>query len=239
MTDPTLVAAHLKSQQTANPGVILLAAQYYNYQQYKTNAYTNGDVTVSNDRIYDVTGRNPYETKTAFAVAPMEYHLRGNAFAFKLQSNMVYTNTALTLSTVEIDFGNGQGYQAVSLNTVKNVSYTSGGVKELKVKFVYSGGPTLYNHARLYVDYIPSTTQGRFNGSGAYTLARSEQNGEKVLVIESIVLSNNNGEKIYEQTFKGVTKSTSIDASRFGKGIYFLKISSAGYTETHRIIINK
>ena len=48
---------------------------------------------------------------------------------------MIYTNTGFTLNTVEIDFGNGQGYQAVSLNTVKNVSYTSGGEKEMKVKF--------------------------------------------------------------------------------------------------------
>jgi pimeloyl-ACP methyl ester carboxylesterase len=90
-------------------------------------------------------------------------------FDFKLQSNMIYTNTGFTLNTVEIDFGNGQGYQAVSLNTVKNVSYTSGGEKEMKVKFVYSGGPTLYSHARLYVDYTPPLAQYRFKSSDTST----------------------------------------------------------------------
>jgi len=73
MASPTSTFANLKTQQNASPGVVLLAALYYPYQQYKANAYTNGDVTVSNDRIYDVSGRNPYDTKTAFAVAPMEY----------------------------------------------------------------------------------------------------------------------------------------------------------------------
>ena len=77
MTDPSTVFANLNSQQAANPTAILLAAQYFTYQQFKTTAYTGGDVTVVNDRIYDVAGRNPYETKTAFAVAPMKYNLQG------------------------------------------------------------------------------------------------------------------------------------------------------------------
>lgn len=154
MTAPDAVYSHFDSQQAANPGVILLAAQYYSYQQYKTNAYTNGDVTVTNDRIYDVSGRNPYDTKTAFAVFPSENYLEGNSFEFKLQGNMIYTNSGQTLSSVQIDFGNGSGYQTVSLNNSINVSYSSGGEKELKVKFVYSGGPTLYSHSKLYVEYI-------------------------------------------------------------------------------------
>ncbi len=169
MTAPPTVYAHLESQQAAAQNLILLAAQYYTYQQYKSNAYSNGDVIVSNDRIYDVAGRNPYETKTAFAVTPVEYHLEGNTFSFKLQSNMIYTNTTKTLSSVQVDFGNGQGYQTISLNAVKNVTYSSGGEKEMKVKFVYSGGPTLYSHSKLYVDYIPSTSTLRFSGSGITT----------------------------------------------------------------------
>lgn len=69
MVAPNTVFDNLKTQQANSSEDVLLAAQYYNYQQYKTNAYTNGDVTVSNDRIYDVVGRNPYDTKTIFGVA--------------------------------------------------------------------------------------------------------------------------------------------------------------------------
>ena len=125
MTDPSTVFANLNSQQAANPTAILLAAQYFTYQQFKTTAYTGGDVTVVNDRIYDVAGRNPYETKTAFAVAPMKYNLQGSTFAFKMQSNMVYTNSPYALSWIQIDFGNGQGYQTITLDNTINVTYTS------------------------------------------------------------------------------------------------------------------
>ena len=34
---------------------------------------------------------------------------------------------------------------------------------------MYSGGPTLYSHSKLYVDYIPSTATLRFSGSGITT----------------------------------------------------------------------
>lgn len=168
MTPPNIVFDNLKNQQLGVPDV-LLVAQHYTYQQYKANAYTNGDVNISNDRIYDVTGRNPYEFKTTFAVTPLRQELRGNTFSFKLPNSLIYTNTSSTLNQVQIDFGNGQGYQNVSINSAKNVTYNSGGEKVLKAKFVYNGGPTLYSHSKIWIDYVApkSKKQARFNGSRA------------------------------------------------------------------------
>lgn len=86
----------------------------------------------SNDRINDVAGRNPYETKTVFAVVPLKQELRGNTLAFKLPGNLIHTNSAFSLSQVQIDFDNGQGYQTIALNTAKNVVYNCSGIKEIK-----------------------------------------------------------------------------------------------------------
>ena len=165
MTDPETVFSNLAGQQVANPDIVLLAAQYYQYQQYKANAYTNGDVTVSNDRIYDVAGRNPYETKTVFAVAPLKNEVSGYTFSFRLPGSMIYTSTSLTLSYVQADFDDGQGYQTIALDNTVNVTYNTGGEKELKVKFLYNGGATLYSHSKIHVTYIPPTPGRKFNGS--------------------------------------------------------------------------
>jgi hypothetical protein len=123
MTAPSSVNTNLKNAQN-NTNDILFAVQHYNYQQYKTNAHTNGDVTITNDKIYDVTGRNPYDTKSLFAITPLKQQLQGNNFTFKLPSNLIYTNVGLTISQINIDFSNGQGYQNIALNQVKNISYT-------------------------------------------------------------------------------------------------------------------
>ncbi len=166
MSPPSSVYANIQTQKSNNPDVILLSAQYYSYQQYKTNAVSNGDVTISNEKIYDVSGRNPYDTKKVFAVFPSEYNLEGNTFSFKLQSNMIYTNTNKTLSSVQVDFGNGQGYQIITLNSTINITYSSGGEKELKIKFAYSGGPTIYSHSKLFVDYRTGGSMLRYDGAG-------------------------------------------------------------------------
>lgn len=138
--------------------------QHYNYQQYKTNALTNGDVTISNQRIYDVAGRNPYDIKSIFAIAPLKKELQGHTFTFKLPNNLIYTNTGLTISQLQIDFDNGQGYQTVTLNATKSVIYTSGGIKALKYKITYTNNSIMYSHSKIWIDYIPNE-QARFNGS--------------------------------------------------------------------------
>jgi hypothetical protein len=165
MTDPATMFSNLAGQQAASPDILLLAVQYYQYQQYKANAYTNGDVTVSNDRIYDVAGRNPYETQTAFAVTPLKNEVSGYTFSFMLPGSMIYTSTSLTLSYVQADFDDGQGYQTIAFDNTVDVTYNTGGEKELKVKFLYNGGTTLYSHSKIYVTYIPPTPGSRFNGS--------------------------------------------------------------------------
>lgn len=166
MTDPNTIFTNLKTQQ-GNTEDVLFAIQYYNYQQYKTNAYTNGDVTVSNDRIFDVAGRNPYDTKTVFAVTPLKQQLQGNSFVFKLPSNLIYSNIGLSINQIQIDFDNGQGYQTLTLNTAKNITYSVGGEKELKYKFTYANGSIKYSHSKIWIDYVaPPNYQARYTGFG-------------------------------------------------------------------------
>lgn len=164
MISTTTIFNHLENEQNNSTTDVLLSLLFYNYQQYKSNAFTNGDVTVRNERIYDVAGRNPYETKKVIAISPLKKELQGNSFTFKLPNNLIYGNTGLTVSQMQIDFDNGQGYQNVSLNTDKSISYTSGGVKKLKYKLTLSDNNILYSHSKIFIDYIPNY-QARFNGS--------------------------------------------------------------------------
>tara|TARA_R110002050_G_scaffold80217_5_gene171718 strand:+ start:2451 stop:5528 length:3078 start_codon:yes stop_codon:yes gene_type:complete len=164
MTATNTVFSHLKTQQNTTTTDVLLAMQHYNYQQYKTNAVSNGDVTISNERIYDVAGRNPYDTKTIFGITPLKKELQGHTFTFKLPNNLIYTNTGLTINQVQIDFDNGQGYQTVTLNTDKSISYTSGGIKELKYKITYTNNSILYSHSKILLDYTPNY-QARYDGN--------------------------------------------------------------------------
>lgn len=167
MTTPQSVKNIIKTEQN-NTEDILIAVQHYNYQEYKTNAHMNGDVVINNDRIYDVAGRNPYVIKTLFASSTLKQHLKGDTFTFKLPSNLVYSNYDATINQIQIDFGNGQGYQTISQNQKKSITYNSGGEKEIKVKFTYNSGETFESHSKIELDYIATiqNVQKRYNGSG-------------------------------------------------------------------------
>jgi hypothetical protein len=174
LVTPNTVSNNLKTAQN-NTEDILLAVQHYNYQQYKINAVNNGDVWISNGQINDVTGRNPYDTKTIFAVAPLKQEIQGNTFNFKVPINLIYTNVSLSINSIQIDFGNGQGYQNVTLNSVKSITYSSGGEKELKYKFTYSNGSNKYSHSKIWLNYVaPQNYQARFSGNINNTLYDEE-----------------------------------------------------------------
>ena len=167
MDSPQNIYNQNKSQQE-NTNDILIAVQHFTYQQYKTNAHTNGDVIINNDRIYDVAGRNPYNTRTMFAITPLKQNIQGSTFTYKLPSNLLYSNSNLTINQIQIDYGNGQGYQTVSQNQSKSITYNSGGEKVIKVKFSSSNGTTLRSHSKIWLDYIaPSQSiQKNFDGTG-------------------------------------------------------------------------
>ncbi len=63
---------------------------HYNYNKLKDYTLTNNLMTVSNEQLYDVSGRteSPYETKTLFAIAPIrQAGLTGsNQFVFRSES---------------------------------------------------------------------------------------------------------------------------------------------------------
>ena len=173
MQGPDIISDSLESLSELNEGTVLIAAMHYNYNQYKSNAYTNGDVTVVNDRIYDVAGRNPYDTKIAFLAVPLETNLTGSTFDFELRSDMFFTNSGKTIASIQIDFGNGQGYINVSIDNVVAVTYTSGGEKIIRVRIAYTDASIVDSQSNFYLDYIDSSPAARYGFPSIPTFVRT------------------------------------------------------------------
>ncbi|MFT4804784.1 MAG: hypothetical protein ACI9YE_001991 [Psychroserpens sp.] len=94
--DPAAFTNTLNNATTSNDVDVVLATQHYNYQQYKENAYINGDVNVVDDQIFDINGRNPYEIKTLVAAAALTQKVKGDTFSFLLPSNLMFSFNQLS-----------------------------------------------------------------------------------------------------------------------------------------------
>jgi hypothetical protein len=77
------------------------------------------------------------------------------------------------------------------------------------------------------------------SGTDSYeTSVSSAGETENTATIQSIVLTDMNGQVKYKQEFSSVTREAELDVSGYKKGVYVLKIADREYIEVHRIIVN-
>ncbi len=99
---------------------------------------------------------SPYLTRTLFASAALTYDLSGQTrvgptATFVLDGDLVVVEPGRTLSQVEVDFGHGQGYRAVSVGAPVTVSYGSPGEKTATLRAQVDGS-TYYSRFTVYAE---------------------------------------------------------------------------------------
>ncbi|MFP9098786.1 T9SS type A sorting domain-containing protein [Flavobacterium sp. RHBU_24] len=152
LADPKLFNANWEALR--QPGKIVLSGLFYKYSRFKSNAVP-GYLTVNNDKIYDkyINGvwQNPYEEKEVFAIAAPIAAYNYLRMQVQLPAALWYTNQGTAVQSIAIDFADGRGYQAISLNQVKTITYSQPGLYEWKYRLTLTGGRVLYSHTQLNV----------------------------------------------------------------------------------------
>jgi hypothetical protein len=105
------------SGQNAN-NRISLGLLFINYHKIKNPATaTQGWFTLSNGKLVDVPNRteNPYQQNVLVATAPLKQHNADGEVKFIIPSSLVMNNRGAF--TLQADWGLGNGYQNIQLNT--------------------------------------------------------------------------------------------------------------------------
>ncbi|WP_372758100.1 hypothetical protein [Mariniflexile sp.] len=151
---PQTFDTNLKYSRTTN--VITLGGLYFKYATFIDNATVNGKLTYSGGKFYDKytngVWQNPYQERKTFVLAATEKIHKGFNIQVKLPSSIFYSNVLSEVQSIEIDFGNGQGYVTVPFNQIVNVSYTSEGVKTWTYKLNLTSSASLYSRSRIKIE---------------------------------------------------------------------------------------
>lgn len=150
------VLERLKAAFAANPATVYLPTLCYSYASLDPNAATLGLITLQNEQLYDIPNKNPYQTQTLFAAAPSVSYAKGSSITFCINSNMYLSNMAATVSRLDVDFGNGQGYRQLYFNTPYSAPYSTSDSVTVKVKLTLSTGAALYSHFKMHVEVPPT-----------------------------------------------------------------------------------
>jgi hypothetical protein len=152
-------------QTHRQPGIITLSGLYYRYSRFRDDALSSGLVTVSNDQIYDKYYRgnwiNPYQTEVVFAMSPPLHRYNRRNMQVRLPSGLWSTNSTSDVSTIEVNFNDGIGYQTVRQNTLYNVNYRDSGTKTWVFRLNLNNGTSLYSHTEMYIEQGSSDSASR------------------------------------------------------------------------------
>lgn len=130
---------------------------HYSYNKLRDDAVTNNLMYVSNDQLYDVSGRTqtPYESRELFAVAPIrQAALTGNN-SFIFRPELFLSNTGKTISSIAYDAAGGNNYQTIGFNTSFNVYYSSTGFYNFNIRITYTDNSVRYSHTKVVVYQNP------------------------------------------------------------------------------------
>ncbi len=145
------------STATATNLPIPFVLLHYNYQVLRDDALSSGLMYSSNDQLYDVANRpaSPYLNKTAFAISPaLNYYKTTDGYvSFIFKSDLMFGNTGKTISTLKVNFDNGNGLQSLTTGMAYSAQYSSSGYKTLTYQITYTDNSVYTGHSKIYIDY--------------------------------------------------------------------------------------
>lgn len=137
---------------------------HYKYNRIKDDAVEQGLVTVANDQIIEIAGKNPYETVDLFAAGPKEVITEGGTVSFIFPSTLRITNTNKAVQNLQIRFDENLAFENTGWNTAISHTYITEGIKKVRFKINYTDGTSFTSQTNIIVRGIP--TDGDFRSSG-------------------------------------------------------------------------
>lgn len=124
---------------------------HYDYNEAREDAISQNLLTSNGGQLFDVQSRpySPYLQKEVFLSTPLHSKSIQLVNEFILPSNLIFSNVGKTISSIKVDFGNGQGFQSVNQNQAIQISYTSFGEKNITTKITYSDQSEVVAHSKL------------------------------------------------------------------------------------------
>jgi len=135
----------IKSKNSAE--LYSLALINFDVKRIKESAIINGDFVQGSTYLIDQKATiNSFETLKIFTGTNTFENIYGSKINFTLPSSLYFTNSNDDIVKIEIDFGNGLGFQTIKFNEVVTVDYfnTNNEFIELIFKISFTNSNTLY-----------------------------------------------------------------------------------------------
>ena len=155
---------------------IVLGGLFYEYARIDPDALEENRITVTEngyaDNYIENVWQNPYITQSTMAFAPPIHSYNRLEFDVLLPGELFLTNIPDATEAIEVDFGDGNGYQSISFGEVKRVQYDEEGIYNWRFKLALESGQERYAHTYLRLQaYAPTSPDQCMEGPVSITAA--------------------------------------------------------------------
>ena len=141
LPDPAIYLDEIR-QQPDHSDTILWTMLAMQFDYVRADAFQKGLLKWDNDhKIIAVAGSttSPYRLDTTFAFAALKQATAGKQVVFRLPNQFIFQNLGWIIRSLELDFGDGQGWRRVRPDECVTVLYNTSGKKSLRLQ-VRQGG---------------------------------------------------------------------------------------------------
>ena len=131
----------------SNNETIFIGAIHTEFETVDSNSLrtdNNGNIAVK-------AGKNPFQKQQRTIIAPLSLHKRGLQTSFYLKEELITNTTPNHFTEILADFGDGKGFQRITVNVPIQVQYASEGAKEITFEAHLADGSRVTQKSTLYV----------------------------------------------------------------------------------------
>ncbi len=141
---------------TSEIPTVAIGVMAFKYHQIKPYAIDSNLLEIVNDRQFNEIGTaNVFDEKFVFGASPLIDEEFSSSINFKISDQFIFTNIQDEIQSIDVDFGDGLGFQEVTIGNYYLVNYGSGGFIELKVKLNLINNEEFIVRSNLFLDNSP------------------------------------------------------------------------------------
>jgi hypothetical protein len=138
---------------TARKSNVPLAFLFMDYNEIDSMAVINNLLTYNNGQLHDVANRSrhPYLTNTLFIASPLLHQFqKGDIVTFSLSSDLLIGNRRSTITSIEVDLGNG--FRTINVGGSLTVTLNGNGLQPIVFKITDNTGHIYTAHSQVNVN---------------------------------------------------------------------------------------
>ncbi len=146
---------HLKtlSEDSYITEVIPLAILQSEYEIITDEALQSNSVSIDAQGYLINNGSAVFERKQLIVASALRTGHKGLQTTYKLSANHVFNTSSASISSIEIDFNDGNGFRLINFNEHITVNYSENGEKLIQFKITLDSGETILRNSTIEISY--------------------------------------------------------------------------------------